>query len=778
MPLRALLLLCLLAPSPAFSQELPFAITAVDSSTGAPVPCVELRTVHKVVLRTDEHGVAAFFEPGLMGRDVWFETAGPPWELPPDWLGFPGVTLAVEAGGAATIEVQRTGEPDPCAPGDGDSRLVAQGLPPLDQRHGVRFVDSETGRGVPLVELRANGRVWVSDSAGWIAFVEPELLGQSQSFELVSHGFVGRDVELTLAEGGRSELSIERRIPAERLYRVTGGGIYRDSVLLGEPTPLAEPLLNAQVVGVDSTHTAVHDGRLFWVWGDTLRPSYVLGHFATAGATSALPIAGGLDPSVGVDLDYFVGEDGFSRGVADVAEEGLVWTSGLVSIPGDPPELIGSYVNIGSGGGRVGAGMLRWDPDAESFEVLVEFPEETLSEPSGTAFLEGDFVYFTDIAGGDGFSARFRTVRVPAGLESLADPTTYLTTLSNNQLADAFSDRDVEGHIGSVFWNEHLGRYLRIFARAWGEDAFLGETWVAVADTPMGPWVWASQVVTHDDYSFYNPRQHPEFDDGPLVYFEGTYSHTFSDAQRPSPRYDYNQVMYRLDLDRLTLPVPVYGDSLWTRELLPEGGDALPPAFFALDRDRPGAIPLRWTAPACAPRSLSPDGEGELAFWAMEEQDSPRLRPLYSHLLSGGGRRYSLEPGLDPVGWVWPTPVDRSFPAREHPHNALRADAGEDQCASEGPVTLRGRASHPKATFRWTWEGGAADGPELELDFEGLRVVTLEVRDPSGAVARDVVAVGVGELGCGCAAVPGRAGWAVVLCLFGARRRRSRAPPT
>ena len=57
-------------------------------------------------------------------------------------------------------------------------------------------------------------------------------------------------------------------------------------------------------------------------------------------------------------------------------------------------------------------------------------------------------------------------------------------------------------------------------------------------------------VVTHDRYSFYNPAHHPFFDQkgGRIIYFEGTYTAEFSGNDSPTPRYDYNQVMYRLDL--------------------------------------------------------------------------------------------------------------------------------------------------------------------------------------------------------------------------------------
>jgi hypothetical protein len=64
--------------------------------------------------------------------------------------------------------------------------------------------------------------------------------------------------------------------------------------------------------------------------------------------------------------------------------------------------------------------------------------------------------------------------------------------------------------------------------------------------------------VTHDRYSFYNPKHHPFFDQegGRLIYFDGTYATTFSREGDATPRYDYNQVMYRLDLSdpRLALP--------------------------------------------------------------------------------------------------------------------------------------------------------------------------------------------------------------------------------
>ena len=100
---------------------------------------------------------------------------------------------------------------------------------------------------------------------------------------------------------------------AERLYRVTGQGIYRDSVLLGLNAPIQEPLIDGLVMGQDSVQTIEYNNKLHWFWGDTDRPAYPLGNFRVTGATSSMPQNGGLDPDVGVNLNYFTKDDGFVK---------------------------------------------------------------------------------------------------------------------------------------------------------------------------------------------------------------------------------------------------------------------------------------------------------------------------------------------------------------------------------------------------------------------------------------------------------------------------------
>jgi hypothetical protein len=475
---------------------------------------------------------------------------------------------------------------------------------------GIKVVDEQTGRGVPLVELETvNAVKYYTDSAGWVAFGEPGLMNQRVHFLVRSHGyefpkdgFGIRGVRLDAKEGGRAEIKIKRLNIAERLYRITGEGIYRDSVLLGEKVPIREPLLNAQVLGQDSVLAVPYRGKIFWIWGDTLRASYPLGHFRTAGATSELPGKGGLDPSVGVDLTYFAGKDGFSRPMAPMPDfKGglMVWVFGLMTVPDLPrgERLVAKYTVHKSLSEVVGLGIVVFNDETGTFEKAAEFDvKEPWRYPDGhpIRMTEGKADHYL-------FPHPFPVVRAPANLKDLKDPARYeaFTCLAPGtkydkagakvergpggkavwawkpntdpvtqpqesdlikagklkpedarfQLVDADTGKPVLLHFGSFCWNAYRKKWVLIGVQSFGAS-FLGEVWVAQADSPLGPWGKARKIVTHEKYSFYNPAQHPFFDQegGRIVYFEGTYAETFSGAPFKTPRYDYNQVMYRLDL--------------------------------------------------------------------------------------------------------------------------------------------------------------------------------------------------------------------------------------
>ncbi len=179
----------------------------------------------------------------------------------------------------------------------------------------VRVIDQETNRGVPLVELKLPNDVkYWTDSAGVAALDEPSLRGRKTFLAIRSHGyeypqetFLGRGVNVTIEPGKMREVRIRREMIAERLYRLTGEGIYRDSVMAGMALPAKEPLLNAQVLGQDTVAGAIYRGRIFWIWGDTVGPAWW--NFSVSGATSDLRD----DPAVSVNYRYFTDQEGRAK---------------------------------------------------------------------------------------------------------------------------------------------------------------------------------------------------------------------------------------------------------------------------------------------------------------------------------------------------------------------------------------------------------------------------------------------------------------------------------
>ncbi len=483
----------------------------------------------------------------------------------------------------------------------------------------VEVVDDRTGRGVPMVELQTtDGARYYTDSAGLVAFDEPGLMGRKVFFGVASHGyefapdgFGIRGATLETRPGGVARLAIKRINIAERLYRITGQGIYRDTVRLGRAPPVAHPLLNAEVTGQDSTLTATYRGKLYWFHGDTNRASYALGNFAMSGATTALPET--IDPSVGFDLSYFVGKDGFARPMAPIGGEGVVWLSGVVVLPDEAGrERMLAYFQRRRGMGAVlENGFVQYDDAKEAFVRLATVPVDPPSFPQGQPtrghqedspgylyFLapypalrvRADRASYLDLAAYEGYTCLKPGTRYesrekaqldrdaggrlawawkkdtppigPKDQRDLIAAGKMTRDESPHRLQDADTGKPILLNNGSCHWNEYRKRYLLIASETLGATV-LGETWYAEADRPEGPWVHARKIITHankpgDAHDFYNPLHHPYFDrdGGRVIYLEGTYVNTFSGNPHPTPFYEYNQIMYRLDLadPRLKLP--------------------------------------------------------------------------------------------------------------------------------------------------------------------------------------------------------------------------------
>jgi hypothetical protein len=591
----------------------------------------------------------------------------------------------------------------------------------------IRVVEEGTGRGVPLVQLKTVNQIrYVTDSNGIVAFDEPGLFNRKVFFTVSSHGYevekdgLGyRGKALEISEGGSAEIVIRRVNIARRLYRVTGAGIYRDSILTGDSVPIREPLVNGKVFGQDSVVNAVYQGKIHWFWGDTNRPDYPLGNFHVPGATSDLPGKGGLEPEFGVNLTYYLDDQGFARPTAAMPGEGPTWISGLVVLKDRQAHerMLAVYAKIRKMLEVYERGLAEFNPHTERFEKVAQFPEATSYAgefPDGHPLLYQDrgieYIYY---------ATPYPLVRVTADPESLKkvgsceaytclqagtrlaqqqfdrgpDGVLHYTWKKNTQLLrqdqqtklivsrrikpdeallnlrDIDSGKVVVAHGGSVYWNDYRRRWVMIAVESFGSTSMLGEIWYAEADTPLGPWVYARKVVTHDKYSFYNPKQHPMFDKegGRIIFFEGTYTTTFSGNPDPTPRYDYNQIMYQLDLSdpRLALPVAVYelasaagGSPRLVTKPFATDNEAIAPrpvAFFAPDRAGIATLPVYEHHDPAHGQSLSIPARGQPAEGAatrplffilpVDLKDyTAATVPLYEYREEGGGRRfYSVE---------------------------------------------------------------------------------------------------------------------------------------
>ncbi len=427
----------------------------------------------------------------------------------------------------------------------------------------LEVIEQGTDWPVPGVELRTiHGVRFVSDNAGVIALDLPELMGREVWFEVIGQGygvkadgFGYRGVRLRPTPGKSLKVSVERTIVARRLGRLTGAGLFAESQKLGEQLDWKE----SGVLGSDSVVTAELGGKQLWFWGDTNLPHYPLGIFNVSGATTDnfQPPA---RPPLRPPYKYFTGrksghDEEHPRGVAKVPGEGPTWLWGLTTLPDatGAPHLVGSAVKVKGVMHAYRWDLVEWNPPEEMFHPLSTVWTETAERPKAPPVPEGHAVPWTDAEGHKWilFCNPFPFLRTPATYEGWKDPTKWYA-INPDLVARTPPGEKITVHGGHLAWHPWSRKWLALFTQKAGKSSFLGEIWLAEADAPTGPWVNARLVLSHDNYTFYNPVLHPEFfrDDSPIIHFEGTYTATFSSNKQPTPRWDYNQVLYQVDLSQ------------------------------------------------------------------------------------------------------------------------------------------------------------------------------------------------------------------------------------
>lgn len=634
----------------------------------------------------------------------------------------------------------------------------------------IKVVDEETGRGIPAVGLFAKFKRFYTDSNGIIAFWEPGIEERVSEVRTDDHTFrfyldvtgyefnqpFGFGVDL---KGGNTQIvTIPRTMIAERLYRVTGQGIYEDSYLVGADIPIDEPLLNGKKMGGGVTSTAVFNDKVHWFIAGGGSPDKTL-LFNTFGATSILPENGGLSPLKGVNLQYFENADGSAKPILNVPDGGggqLAIFRVMVVEDDGQQKMFAYYVRQRPQSQKFkneldlsvlreqSHGIAKWDSSENRFvhqatfdskkpydiaQVLAPYhntfkvkengkswfyftnPYPTLRVPANESDLTdpGSYRVFTPLQAGSSWDPQSPSFKrdenneVEWGWETLTPPVTDLreaTLVENGSLAksrgihhlrDKQTGDSVDTLGGSVYWNPHRQKWVMMGTELRGSTSNLGEVWYAEADSPLGPWVYAQKIITHDKHTFSTPTQHPFFDqsNGQVVYLQGTFSEDFQDKRifRVS-KYDDNQMMYRVDLSdtRLFMPTAVYRSrhsdgwhhyrTKQSAQNPAQGASTIP--FYALPTDRvlDGAKPV-WevekevngvkvtelTTDSSKATSSSP------VFYTPpnDQFDTDPIVPLHEYQKDGGQEliyRTEFQPTPDdftqtsstPVAFVWGSP--------------------------------------------------------------------------------------------------------------------------
>ena len=445
----------------------------------------------------------------------------------------------------------------------------------------ICVVDGKTQWPAPLVQLTTTDhRCFVTDNAGMIAIDDPDLMNREVYFFVEGHGYEApadgfgyRGVRVTPRRGESTRVELRRTIIAKRVGRLTGAGLFDHSQRLGRELDWRE----SGVVGSDSVQSTVYRGKRFWLWGDTTLYHYPLGVFHSTSATTPVsPWEPAMKPPLRVPFDY-VRELKRSRprGVAVMPGSGPTWLSGytVLSDQHGKERLVALYAKIKPPLEVYEWGLCVWDDETASFQrlkVLWNRHQGDSSQPSSRPskaprlLPNGHPCFWEDADGREWvlFGDPFPTMRCLATFEAWQDPAAWEALLPQKELRAAvgLSEKGQKGqkdvqqvkpHSGSVVWSPWRKRWVTVFMEAFGKPSAFGEIWYAEADSPTGPWGQAVKILSHNNYTFYNPKIHVGLvpDESPVLYFEGTYTQQFANKPRPTPRYDYNQILYRLDLD-------------------------------------------------------------------------------------------------------------------------------------------------------------------------------------------------------------------------------------
>ncbi len=426
----------------------------------------------------------------------------------------------------------------------------------------------------------SNGVEHITDSAGWIRIEEPGLMHSRILVDVSSPGYrmppgdkSAAGLEIALSPASEITVPLVRVDIAQRIYRVTGTGIYRDSELLKREVPL--PLGNhaAGLVSAWGVQRAALGTKVLWCWRQALLSNERNPSLNVVGAWSDHPEHGGLDPTQGIHYSYHTSGSDQAHSLLTADEPGGIWMEGLTSVPDESGklQLVAHYTREGTKGERAEHGIAIWTEQKRFERIVILGDEYEWQFPAGQCVTrrgeDAEWCYF---------AAPFCRVRCPARLDAVRNPGSYqalawdrnqqkhtwqqerppLTqreesvgvadgsiTQPLTQVENATTRRPVSIQESSIEWNPHHRCYVMIASSA---D---GDLWFSESPHIQGPWKNAIRILSADPGKCAAPVQHPFMNQegGRIIWFETAY------LESSLPRYDGTELMYRLDLADLRL---------------------------------------------------------------------------------------------------------------------------------------------------------------------------------------------------------------------------------
>ncbi|MFT5131112.1 MAG: hypothetical protein ACI8W8_004747, partial [Rhodothermales bacterium] len=379
----------------------------------------------------------------------------------------------------------------------------------------VQVTDAENGWPVPLVELRTTHDLrFVSDNAGLIAIDDPTLMHRETWFTIIGHGYgVAKDgfgyrgIRLTPTPGGTIELPLKRSSIAKRIGRITGHGLFAESAKLGDTVDWQ----GAGGFGRDSVQVARYRDTLYWIWGDTRVGHYPLGVFHMTGAISGFAPFD-LKPPLRPQLEHLRTPQNRPLAVARMPGDGPTWLTGLVALPDatGKSHLVAVYRKIKPPLETVEGGFCEWNDAHMRFEPLRSLWRKSDGDKP-IALADAHAALTTDADGKRWLylGNPLPHARVPATYEAWQDLRQW-QLLTPQRRVKSIDGNAIEPHSGSIAWNAYRKRWVSVFMQKFGKPSAFGTLWYAEADAPIGPWGPAIEILSHENYTFYNPRLHPE----------------------------------------------------------------------------------------------------------------------------------------------------------------------------------------------------------------------------------------------------------------------------